>query len=115
VKSAYAWIKADFVGVLKVTVENVSAWIGIASASAAWLALLLSVFNFRTSRKALQLSEKQEERRKPLLVPYLQQGYIWPGPRPNIRVYAFLLSISNRSDNNNAVAGAIIQREAALS
>jgi hypothetical protein len=82
--------------------------IGTASAIAAWLALILSLVNVRRSRRALRLSERQEERRKPSLVVYLQEGFTSANAQPGIRVYALLLSVSNRSDNNNAVAEAIL-------
>ncbi|MBJ6750974.1 hypothetical protein [Geomonas anaerohicana] len=74
----------------------------VASAGAAWLALLLSVFSILAAWKALRISERQEERRKPLLVPYLQDGYI---RREGESIfYAFLLSVSNPTDSDNAVA-----------
>ena len=79
----------------------------VTSAIAAWIALLLSIVNVRTSRKALRLSEQQEERRKPSLSVYLQEGFI--SPSESARVYAFLLSVSNRSDNNNSVAEASLR------
>jgi hypothetical protein len=80
----------------------------VASAIAAWIALVLSIINVRTSRGALRLAEQQEHRRKPSLVIYLQEGLVSPSPQRDARVYAFLLSVSNRSDNNNSVAEATL-------
>jgi hypothetical protein len=84
--------------------SKIEIFAAVASAAAAWMALLLSVLNFVTSRRALRISEQQEARRKPSVVAYLQDGYIAAGVKPGSRVYAILVSLSNRSDNNNAIA-----------
>jgi hypothetical protein len=78
----------------------------IASATAAWMALLLSVLNLFTSRRALRISERQEARRKPSVATYLQDGYV--SAEPSQRVYAVMISLSNRSDNNNGIAQATL-------
>jgi hypothetical protein len=83
---------------------NFEIWAASASAVAAWLALGLSFLSLHSSRKAMRLAEQQEERRRPLLVPYLDDGYVRIGPNGGSRLYAFLLSVSNRSDSNNSVA-----------
>jgi hypothetical protein len=80
----------------------------VASATAAWIALVLSIINARTSRRALRLSEQQEARRKPSLAVYLQEGFVSPSPQRDARIYALLLSVSNKSDNNNSVAEATL-------
>jgi hypothetical protein len=80
----------------------------VASGTAAWIALVLSVINARTSRRALRLSEQQEARRKPSLAVYLQEGFVSPSPQRDARIYALLLSVSNKSDNNNSVAEATL-------
>jgi hypothetical protein len=78
----------------------------ILSAIAAWLALAFSIYGVYAARKALRISEIQEERQKPDLVPYLvQSSYCFDEDDKN-RIYAFLISISNRSDSNNAIARA---------
>jgi hypothetical protein len=87
--------------------SNIQILAAVASATAAWMALVLSVLNFFTSRKALRISEQQETRRKPSMMAYLQDGYIAVGAKPGSRVYAILISLSNRSDNNNAIAQAV--------
>ncbi len=68
----------------------------------ALLALLLSLYGIFISRKALRIQEQQEDRRKPLLVLYLQDGYV--RYISDGRVYVFLLSVSNPTDADNAVA-----------
>jgi hypothetical protein len=88
--------------------SNIQILAAVASATAAWMALLLSVLNFFTSRKALRISEQQEARRKPWVVPYLEDGYIAVGAKAGSRVYAILISLSNRSDSNNAIAQAVL-------
>ncbi len=81
---------------------DLSKFAEVVSAGAVWLALLLSLLSFIISKKALRLSEQQEERRKPRLVPYLQEGYV--RRHAEGRVYAFLLSVSNPTDSDNAMA-----------
>lgn len=88
--------------------SDLQIWATVASAGAAWIALFLSIINIRTSRKALRISEQQETRRRPSLVAYLQDGYLSVGAMPDARVYAFLVSLSNRSDSDNAVAEATL-------
>src|ERR1700730_1796073 len=88
--------------------SNIQLFAAVASATAAWMALLLSVLNFFMSRKALRISEQQEARRKPSVVAYLQDGYIAVGIKAGSRIYAILISLSNRSDSNNAIAQAVL-------
>jgi hypothetical protein len=83
-------------------------WAAAASALAAWTALALSIFNLRTSRLALRISEAQESRRKPSIASYLQDAFITVGAKPNSRVYAVLVSLSNKSDNDNGIASAAL-------
>lgn len=80
-------------------------WADIATAVAAWLALILSILSLFVSWRAQRLTERQEERRRPVLVPYLLDGYVRLNKEPAARVYAFLLSVSNPADSDNAVAG----------
>jgi hypothetical protein len=88
--------------------SNIQIFAAVASAMAAWMALLLSVLNFFTSRKALRISEQQEARRKPSVVVYLGDAYIAVGAKAGSRIYAILISLSNRSDSNNAIAQAVL-------
>lgn len=79
-------------------------WAAIASAIAGWVAFALSLFNLRTSRLALRISEAQESRRKPSIASYLQDAYITVGAKPSARLYAVLVSLSNKSDSDNGIA-----------
>jgi hypothetical protein len=83
-------------------------WAAIASPVAAWVALALSIFNLRTARLALRISEAQESRRKPSITSYLKDAYITVGEKPKARVYAVLVSLSNKSDNDNGIASAAL-------
>jgi hypothetical protein len=84
-------------------------WAAVASAIAGWVAFALSIFNLRTSRLALRISEAQESRRKPSIASYLQDAYITVGTNPSARVYAVLVSLSNKSDNDNGIASTALQ------
>ena len=77
-------------------------WPGIASAIAAWVALLMSGGSLWMSRRAVRIAERQEKRREPLLKPYYRDGFYQPDADGG-RVYAFLLTVSNRSDSNNTI------------
>jgi hypothetical protein len=78
-------------------------WIDVTSASAAVLALLVSLASFRTSSKALRLSEKQDQRKEPQLIAELLTSYFERLPNGG-KLYAFSLSVRNPSDSNNAIA-----------
>jgi hypothetical protein len=78
-----------------------SGWPAVASAVAAWLAFLLSVSNLFINVRA---THRQEERRRPRLVPYYHDGFYRGDAGGKGRVYAFLIALSNRSDTNNTVA-----------
>jgi len=79
--------------------SNLLNWV---PAIAAWIGAFFAYLNARRSNRALRLTEQQEERRKPNLVLYLQGGYLCKTDEE--RVYMFLLSVSNLSDTDNAVA-----------
>jgi hypothetical protein len=87
-------------GVGTVPDSSTSGWASTASAVAAWLALLLSIINLGST---LRRENRREQRQKPLLVPYLQDGLVQILADKSSRLYAFLLSISNRSDSNNSI------------
>jgi len=82
--------------------DNLFALAEIATAVAAWQALMLSSLGLIVSSKALRVTEQQEKRRKPRLVPNLLDGYVRHDA--HCRVYVFLLSVSNPADSDNAVA-----------
>jgi hypothetical protein len=84
---------------------DVPTWAAIASAIAAWVAALLAYSGARASKRALIIAERQEQRRQPVLVPYLVEGYVrFVDDGQRFRLYAFLLSISNPSDADNGIA-----------
>ncbi|UCF55687.1 MAG: hypothetical protein JSV48_23470 [Bradyrhizobium sp.] len=85
---------------------EISSITAVVSATAAWAALFLSIVNMRTSRRALKLSERQEERRKPSLAAHLHEGFTSFSSAQNERIYGVLLSVMNTSDNNNSIASA---------
>jgi hypothetical protein len=73
----------------------------IASAAAAWTAALFAFITSRNSRRALRIAEQQELRRQPSLALYLDRAY----QRANgSHEYGFLVSVSNRSDSDDALA-----------
>lgn len=77
-------------------------WTSFAAAVAAWIAAVFAYLTARRSGRALRIAEQQEARRRPLLVLYLHSGYLRRTDKE--RVYAFMLSVSNPSDSNNAIA-----------
>ena len=79
-------------------------WISIASAVAAWVAVIWSFLAFLTSRGALRLAEQQEARRRPHLAIYLDRCFTRRSH--GLRKYNFLLSVSNPTDSDNAIAAA---------
>ena len=76
----------------------------IANAIAAWFALVVSAFSFLVSRQAHRLAEKAEARKSPNLFLYLDKGFSRTEPKQGDKIYAFLISINNRSDADNSVA-----------
>lgn len=76
------------------------------SIAIALIALLVSFGSFLVSFRAFRLSQRQDDRKKPSLIPSLVNGYVQFLGSEKARVYAFLLSISNASDSNNALARA---------
>jgi hypothetical protein len=76
----------------------------LASSAAAWIGLLISAISLSTSRRAIRITERQEERREPLLIPELRNGHFRTNPDGSARLYAFLIAVSNRSDTDNAIA-----------
>lgn len=67
------------------------------------VALLFSFAGIGFSRRAVRLAERQEERKNPLLVPELREGY-FVKRQDDARVYFFLLSVRNPTDSDNAIA-----------
>ncbi len=59
-------------------------------------------WSLKVSRDAFRLTRTQDERRRPQLVPALLNGYFLPLQEGAGRGYSFNLSISNRSEADNA-------------
>ncbi len=74
----------------------------IVSAVAAWIATWFSFRSAGTTRKMYGIAKAQQEGRQPHIVPYLVDGYV--RRITNGRVYAFSLSVSNKSDNDNSLS-----------
>lgn len=81
-------------------------WMNVVGLAVGLIALIVSFCSFLVSLKAFRLSQKQDARRKPVLVPSILNGYLEFSETEKSRVYAFLLSISNPSDSDNALAKA---------
>jgi hypothetical protein len=78
-------------------------WTDIVVAVAAVAALLVALTSFRVSLHALRLSEKQERRKEPRLVPRLLDSHV-ENLAGGDRVYSFSLSVGNPTDSGNAIA-----------
>lgn len=76
----------------------------LATAGAAWLALLLSILGISLNWRATRIAEKQEKRRHPLLVAYLQDAFMERNKGRKTRIYTLPVTVSNRSDSGNAIA-----------
>jgi hypothetical protein len=66
-------------------------------------AFIVSVGSFRVSSRALRLSEQQEQRKQPRLVPRLLDSH-FESLSEGGRVYSFSLSVGNPTDSDNAIA-----------
>jgi hypothetical protein len=84
--------------------NDFSLWAAIASGVAALISAWFAYVNIRVQKRSLRLSEHEEERHRPHLVPYLIDGYVKFIAHEHLRVYGFSLSISNRSDTDDSVA-----------
>jgi len=84
--------------------NDLSLYAAIASGVAALVSGWFAYLSLRVSNRSLRLSQQQEERHRPHLVPYLIDGYAKFVARDNLRVYGFSLSVSNRSDVDDSVA-----------
>lgn len=80
--------------------------INLISLMLAAIAVLISFGSLVVSFLAFRLSQRQDDRRRPSLVPSFLNGYVQFCDEDKVRLYAFLLSISNPSDSNNALARA---------
>lgn len=75
--------------------------ISIISISISVLALVIALFDFFVSRRALKISEIKQNERKPNLIPYLINGFCLT--TNSERLFAFYFSVTNRSSNKNSI------------
>jgi hypothetical protein len=87
----------------EMTVKGVS-WTDFVTVTVAALALIISALSFFVSWRAYRLSVTQDRRRLPELIPSLRDGYVRYLSDNASCIYGFLLSVSNPTDANNAVA-----------
>ncbi len=78
-------------------------WTDIVVAGMAVAAFAVAVMSYRVSSRALRLSEKQEQRKQPLLIPRLLASH-FEDLAEGGRVYSFSLSVGNPTDSDNAIA-----------
>lgn len=78
-------------------------WTDVVVALMAVAAFIVSVGSFRVSSRALRLSEQQEQRKQPRLVPRLLDSH-FESLSDGGRTYSFSLSVANPTDSDNAVA-----------
>jgi hypothetical protein len=83
-----------------------SFWVSVLSVIAACVAAWFAYVSTRLSKRALRLSELQEERRSPQLRPYLSEGYCKILRYHQVHAYAFSISLGNPSDIDNALVRA---------
>lgn len=86
--------------------DNLPMWTDIVSATAAGLALFISVCSLRQSGKSLRISEQQEERQQPNLTTTLDLADYATPNEADERRYRIAFSIQNRSDADNAIVRA---------
>lgn len=78
-------------------------WTDIATATAALVAVIISMLSYSTSNRALSLAERQDLRKKPKLKPILIDSGFDEDFGSN-RIYSFHISVGNPTDSDNAIA-----------
>jgi hypothetical protein len=91
---------ADAQAILRMSAKD---WTNIVVAVMAVAAFIVSIGSFMVSSRALRLSEQQEQRKQPRLVPRLLDSHFENLPEGG-RVYSFSLSVGNPTDSDNAIA-----------
>jgi hypothetical protein len=81
-------------------------WVTYASLGTAVAAICVGIANRRIARRALDLSERQEERRESRLDIYLQDSFSRRRPAEGDRILAFHLLLANPTDRPTAVVEA---------
>ncbi|MCK5613670.1 hypothetical protein KAR91_68025 [Candidatus Pacearchaeota archaeon] len=83
--------------------------ISIGSLLAAWVAAIMAFRSNNIAKKSLRIVEEQAKGRSPLLVPYLMKSLFITTRDESNRIYAFLVSLTNRSDLDNSVVNIQLQ------
>ena len=84
--------------------NDLSVWVSIVSALAAWVAAIFAYRSNLIAKRSLTLAEEQAKDRRPHLVPYLVDGFVRSFTDWKNSLYAFSVSLGNRSDADNALA-----------
>src|SRR5688572_29797435 len=80
-------------------------WAAVVSSLLAFISLAVSFRSYTLSKKALNITEDQEQRRQPALALYIKAKYVRSVASDDpCRVYAFSLLISNNSETDNSLA-----------
>ena len=82
-------------------------WISALALFVSGCSAFISWRSWKNSSRALDISERQEKRRQPQLGIYLANGY--RQQIPGRQLFGFLVSVSNPTDINNAIARAELQ------
>jgi len=82
-------------------------WIAVLSLTVAIASAVVSWLSFRSSRRALAISERQEKRHEPSLGIYYAHGYRQVVPQRQL--FGFFVSVSNPTDIDNSIVRAEIQ------
>lgn len=78
--------------------------IAIASLLISFASAIFAFWSIMIAKRSLRLSEEQAKARLPQLVPYLMDGLIRRLDERKTKLYAFSLSLSNRSDSDNSLS-----------
>lgn len=82
--------------------------IAIGSLLAAWVAAIIAYRSHVITKRNLALAEEKAIGRRPFLVPYLADGFVSPYNTITNRIYAFSISLTNRSDTDNSIANIVL-------
>jgi hypothetical protein len=81
-----------------------SDWIAVGSLLAAWVAAMMACGSWFVARRSLAFAKEQTLGARPRMVPYLVDGFVASERRTGKRIYAFSVSLSNRSNTDNSLS-----------
>src|SRR5713101_474381 len=99
---ALRWLKSAAGSLL--ADRDAALWVSVGSMLAAWGAAWFAYLSAQTAKRSLSLSERQEERRVPRLLPYLAEGYCKTDSADEARLFAFSILVRNPTDIDNSLA-----------